>query len=496
MALKKVTEAAYLTAENHWRYRTILRYFFIQHERMREFIFPEEIYAYLKDQEEFSDYEEESLHLDLDQLVRWGNLNDRQEMGRSKTIEEFKKKRFRYQCTPYTVEFERMLIQMEGNDEAFGGSLERTQFERLYASLKAVEKVVDKQSVINDEEANQLWEDVQPYFRKIVQNTSDYIAYINSEEVEERMQTEAFLVYKDQFTTYLREFIRAMQSTAEQIKSVLSQLPSNKLYEFFQQVDRHKSQARLQEWTGTLDDPYEEYTGKWDSLHSWFRGTSHGGSEAEMLLERTTEAIRRITRVVQRMGERNQNFRSRKEDYLHLAKWFDSLNDSKEAHKLFATAFGISHTRHYHIDHQPTDNIYTDVWEEQAMVHTTKPMIRHYREKTRAGTVVDRSKEREKARQQYVSEKQKEREWLEKYMNKKEINLESIGKVEPVVRKIFLSWIGKAMGQSEQTIQTELGIKIKVHHKEGRIVLHADDGDLEMPNISFELIEEGEIVSV
>lgn len=233
MHLRKVKEATYLTAENHFRYRMILRYFYIQHERMREFIFPEEIHKYIIEQEGFEDYEEESLHLDLDQLVKWGNVTPRQEMGSSKTIEEYKKKRFRYQPTPYTIEFERMLIEMENKEESFGGALERTQFDRLYSLLQELEEVVYHKKSIKDEEANQLWEDLQTYFRQIVQNTSDYIAYINSEEVEERMQTEAFLMYKDQFTKYLREFIRAMQSTSEQIKSVLKELTNERLYDFF-----------------------------------------------------------------------------------------------------------------------------------------------------------------------------------------------------------------------------------------------------------------------
>src|SRR5690625_8042732 len=96
-SFKRVTEASYLTAGNVWSYRAILRYFYIQHERMREFIFPEEIYAYLIELQGFKDYTEDELHQDLDQLVRWNNLVARQEMGRSRTIEEFKKKRFRYQ---------------------------------------------------------------------------------------------------------------------------------------------------------------------------------------------------------------------------------------------------------------------------------------------------------------------------------------------------------------------------------------------------------------
>src|SRR5690625_4685013 len=118
-SFKKVIEASYLTAEKAWSYRAILRYFYIQHERMRDFLFPEEIYEYVMQFPEFTGYTMEALHLDLDALVKWGNLIARQEMGKSRTIEEYKKKRFRYQSTPYTVEFERMLLQLEGMGESF-----------------------------------------------------------------------------------------------------------------------------------------------------------------------------------------------------------------------------------------------------------------------------------------------------------------------------------------------------------------------------------------
>lgn len=493
MQQRKIKEATYLTADNHFRYRMILRYFFIQHERMREFIFPEEVYNYLKKHKEFVDYEEDSLHLDLNQLVTWGNLLPRQEMSSAKTIEEYKKKRFRYQPTPYTIEFERMLVEMENKKETFGGTLERTQFERLYHLLQELEMIVLNEKRIKDEEANQLWEDLQSYFRQIVQNTSDYIGYINSEEVEERMQTEAFLMYKDRFTKYLREFIRAMQSTSEQIKTLLQGLSVEKLHPFFEQVWSHKEKSRIEEIDSDEEEKaLDDYHGKWQAVQSWFRGTSgYGISEYEMLLERTSEAIRKITQVVQRMGERHQNFKSRREDYLHLSKWFSELEeDMEEAHKLFAVAFGVSNSRHYLIDQNPTDDIFTDTWSFEPMIHVTKPMIRQYREKTKPMAVIDRTEKREEAREEFFEQKRLEEEWIRKYIKDQVIDLDKIGTVEPKIRQIFLSWVGKAMGQENKIIQSDFGVRIKVVIKDGRIILRSKDGDLEMPNISFVLLEE------
>lgn len=495
MVYRKVKEANYLTADNHYRYRTILRYFYIQHERMREFIFPEEVFTYVKEQEGFGEYEEEYLNLDLDQLVKWGNLTPRQEMGSSRTIEEYKKKRYRYQPSPYTIEFERMLIEMESNEDTFGGSLEKTQFNRLYKLLQKIEDITYKDEKISDEEVNQLWEDVQTYFRHIVQNTSDYIAYINSEEVEERMKTEAFLIYKDEFTKYLREFIRAMQSTSEQIKTLLATLPTDKLYHYFEQIWRHKAQARLEEVDVSKESkPFEEYSGRWQAIQSWFRGSSSfGKSESEMLLDRTTEAIRKMTQVVQRMGERNQNFRSRREEYLYLGEWFSNIETIEEAHELYSVAFGVAGTRHFFIDQNPSDDIYLDTWDSEPMRHVTKPMIRHYREKTAAGAVIDQSDKRLEARKSYLEHKRIENGWIDQYINNQLIELDKIDKVESTVRQVFLTWIGKAMGQKENTIMTDTGRRIKVHIKEERIILHSDDGNLDMPNVTFEVLtNEGE----
>src|SRR5699024_208973 len=96
---------------------------------------------------------------------------------------------------------------------------------------------------------------------------------------------------------------------------------------------------------------------KRQSISIWFLGNELRDSELDMLQMRTNEQIRRITRVVQRLGERHHYFRSRKKDYLHLAKWFDSLTDVREAHELSAVVFGVFHTRHLFSDHVPTDDI-------------------------------------------------------------------------------------------------------------------------------------------
>lgn len=484
---KRVAEASYLTVDKAWSYRAILRYFYLQHERMRDYIFPEEIYAHLTNELGFSDYTEEQLHQDLDQLVRWNNLHARQETGKARTIEEFKKKRFRYQCTPYTVEFERMLVEMEKSGETFGGSLEKKEFERLYQALFTLEKTMKQSNLPEPDECAQIWNDLFTYFSSIRKNTANYMAHINSEEAEERMQTEAFLVFKDQFTAYLRDFIIELQQTALKIQQLLQAIDKQTLTQFIQQVVLHQQQVpRFEDLALDEKELIQEQLDKWQSISIWFLGNEHGESELAMLQVRTNEQIRRITRIVQRLGERHHYFRSRKKDYLHLASWFDSLVDVNEAHKLSAVVFGVSHTRHLFSDHVPTDNIYTSVWDEQPITHETKPRIRTYREKTKPGAIINQKQKKEKVKQAHLQHKLMEQKTIEKYMQANEIDLEQLPVVEPYVRKMLLGWVGKAMLRKDHTFQTEHGRTVKVElSKNERIILRAEDGDMEMPKVTF-----------
>lgn len=474
-----------MTAEKAWSYRPILRYFYIQHERMREFLFPEEILDYLKQHEEFEEYTLEMVQQDLESLTKWGNLIASQDHRKAKTIEEYKKKNARYQCTPYTVEFERMMIQLEQMGDTFGGSLEKTQFERLYHVLLKIERS-DTQP---DAEAAQLWADAMTYFRQITQNTSDYVAYIHSEKVAEKMKTEAFLVYKDRFTIYLRDFIVGLQRTSNQIQELLTAFSHEQLQHFFEKVILHQRQKGVIE--AEERDVLMEHHEKWQSLKDWFLGSGYGESEFERLQERTNEAIRRITRVVQRMSERHQQFRSRRRDYEHLAKWFERLESIEKAHELSSVVFGIFHTRHLVGDGTPTDDLYAEIWGEAPIEHIVNQRVTPTRDPNKVAAVVDRMEEIRAVRREHLVQREHQRQIIEQYMDERWLRIKQLPIVEPFVRKLLLTWVGKAMLHENQLVQTEFGRTVRVTIQEERVVLRSTDGDLEMPDVHYEFLEKG-----
>src|SRR5690625_3166678 len=106
------------------------------------------------------------------------------------------------------------------------------------------------------------------------------------------MQTEAFLVFKDQFTMYLRDFIIGLQQTALKIQELIRSINRQALQPLIQQVIIHqKSIPRFEDITLDDDELMEDELEKWSSLSTWFLGNEHSESELIMLELRTNEQI-------------------------------------------------------------------------------------------------------------------------------------------------------------------------------------------------------------
>jgi len=491
--LKPIAEVTYLTTDNAWRYRSILRYFYLQHERLHHYLFPEEIYQHLKQTPFFQEYTEEQLQGDLNQLVQWKNIIPRQETGNVTSIADFKKKKFRYQATPYTIEIERMVQGLENLGDSFAGSLETTLFDRLLETLNQLtakqpspvtENGAYQIATLSNEKLNRLWEDLYDHFRKLTENATDYLAHLKSEKVEEIMMTEAFLTYKESLTEYLRNFMTKLQRSSFKIEAILKETPmeliqtvASRLTEYQLNIPRLTGQPEAEELE-------KKYLDQWFSIKNWFLGNENQReSELFFLQNETNETIRRITRYAQRLGERHHNFRSRKKDYHHIAKWFYDITDIKEAHKLSAAVFGVFHTKHLFAESAGTEDIYAEIFDQHPTIITINPRIRQYREKTKPNAVIDRKEEKQMMLEKYLKEKEAEQQMIQQLINKDKIILSDLPQVDPYVRKTILNWIGKALNNRDQTAKTETGRHFKlIKLNDNPITLHANDGTMTMPN--------------
>ena len=108
--LKPLKETRYLNVENTDRYRPVLRLFYMNYEKLKYWMYMEEVYEELKEDAYFAQYTIEQCQQDLATLVSWGNLDTMQDTRKVTTLEEFKNKKFRYQLSAYAIEIERMVM--------------------------------------------------------------------------------------------------------------------------------------------------------------------------------------------------------------------------------------------------------------------------------------------------------------------------------------------------------------------------------------------------
>ena len=99
---------------------------------------------------------------------------------------------------------------------------------------------------------------------------------------------------------------------------------------------------------------------------------------------------------------------------------------------------------------------------------------------------------KQRQREQYLAERKQERALIDQYITEGVIQLSELTKVEPFVRKVLLSWIGKSMASKDRKVKTDYGLVVKViMDKTNMILLDADDGTLKMPDARFEFEEQG-----
>ena len=177
---KPLTEVKYLNADNVDRYRCIMRIFFDNYEKLKYWMYQEEVYDELKQDPYFADYKMEQCQQDLNALTAWKNLTADQDTRKVTSLEEFSNRRFRYQMSEYSVEIERLVLRLE-NLFIEGASLEPTLLERIRINVGRFPQMVSEPL----DAVYTWWTDLNNDFIRLNQNYQDYIRDLNSVRAEE-----------------------------------------------------------------------------------------------------------------------------------------------------------------------------------------------------------------------------------------------------------------------------------------------------------------------
>ena len=307
---KPVLETKYLNVENTDRYRPIIRLFYLKYEKLKYWLYQEEIFEELREDPYFSEYTMEQCQQDLTALAGWGNLVTIQDTRKVTTIEEFKNKKFRYQLSEVAVEIERMAIRIE-NLFIEGSSLEPTLLERLRIYIGKLEEIgSEKEEVLYG-----WWNDLNNDFIRLNQNYQDYMRELNSVKAEELMKTKEFLLFKDRLIEYLRSFVKSLQINATSIEQKIRAVKKETMDNILKRVTAYE--MSIPRIDMELDEKmiYDKMQGRWVSITEWFAEKEGLESEAGKVFDTTNEIIRKITRYAARISEMSNQGANRKGEY-------------------------------------------------------------------------------------------------------------------------------------------------------------------------------------
>lgn len=487
---KQITETSYLTTENTKRYRPILRYFYEQYEKINYMLYKEDVWNYLKDKPNFENYTIETCENDLTALVNWGNLSALQDTNNVSTVEEFKHRKFRYQLTEYAVEIERLVVKLE-NLHIEGASLEPKLIERIKEEIKAIEKT----SLKDENDVISLWENINNDFKRLNQDYQDYIKTFYNVKLEEVAKSKQFIIYKNDLVRYLREFIKLLQNNSYSIEEILKTMNKTTEENFLEKVYLgQKKRVRIDKLDEEINEEEMKTRNKekWENLKKWFIGSNIRASEVEKINEKTTEIIRKITRIANQIAEAKGNVSNKKAEYKKICELFSKTQDIEEAHKLSSVVFGMFNTRHIKGNFvRDTDSINSSLIEEKSNEYEVKPRIREYREKQSKTAIIDKTKEKQEQIERYFKQIEEERKELQKYIQNGKIEIKKLPTIKSSFRKTLLKWISKASQMANKEIVIEDGRKIKLIYPKNneRCVLNCEDGKMDMPAFELEFIE-------
>lgn len=488
---KQVTETKYLAVDNSDRYRVIMRYFYEQYEKLHYWLYQTDIYETLMTLDYFQQkkYTEDQCQQDLTQLCEWKNLYAVQDTKKVQSIDAFKNRKYRYQLSEYSVEIERLLIRLE-NLSIEGASLEPSLVERIRNEIVKIKEMEQ----VSNEKASAWWKSLNDDFIKLNRNYQDYIRELNSLKAEEMMKTRQFLVFKDKFLEYLRQFVKSLQYHSGTIEGCLRQVSQEQCNHILHKVLEHEK--TIPRTNGALDETLfmENAVGRWNNIYRWFVAAGGKEPESNKIFEMTNDMIRKITRYATQLSSISYGGASRKEDYLKVLSDFHKQDSITDCHKLAACVFGVEKPFHLKGDFtRDTESINSGVYEEKPTLFIISPRIRTYRQKAERSGIAERTAQKAEMKRQMLEKAQRDKKLLQGYIKEQVLDFATLPVIEPEVRDTFLIWLSKALENKSHVAKTDDGKQYRVTGGEAgeRCVVKCTDGTFEMPSYRIIFEEEG-----
>ena len=486
---ESISETRYLSADNYTVYRTIMRIFYLEHQKMRYQMDRDAVLSLLQRQAQFAGYPPEKLTLDLQQLVTWKNLTPIQDPRKPRTIAEFKNRQFQYMMSQAAIEVERMTMTLE-NLSARTAGLSASPFRRIREDLHRAERL----DGLPLREIHAWWQDLQEDFQRLSQNHQDYLREFYGPGMEMQMKSVDFILYKQNLVRYLEEFIQDLQRSAAQIGAQLERFTPEQTEHILDLVQRSELEIprpqseRTPHWREELR---ARNRGVWQSLASWFIGS---GATPRQVLEVTNEVIRRAVQNAALLVQMENMGVSNKAELNHLLTLFAGAGSIDEAHRLSALVFGVQQPRHFTFSAiREAERVDLGTYEEPPVEYPLQPKVRSYKPRLDRSGFADKSAEKAAQRQRILEQERALRQEILGYIRGGVLDLAALDRpVSPAVRAVFLSWVAAANLSPDGRGRTQYGQRYTLERRAGQTCrLICTDGTLTMPDCALLFEEAG-----
>ncbi|MGP3969758.1 TIGR02677 family protein [Streptomyces sp. 6N223] len=189
-------------------------------------------------------------------------------------------------------------------------------------------------------------------------------------------------------------------------------------------------------------------TARWEGLRAWFLPADGAPARVEQLHHVARRAIVTLLRVLERITESRRRSSSTAQDFRELARWFAAAPSERDAHRLWATAFGLAPARHAHLTHPDPELVpASDSWRDAPPVAVSALLRASGRTErfTRTGRVRDvAAVKAERARRAAAERAELEAAWC-MLDTRTPVRLSAFGTLDHSVFERLLDLLGRAL---------------------------------------------------
>ena len=195
----------------------------------------------------------------------------------------------------------------------------------------------------------------------------------------------------------------------------------------------------------------------------------------------TDSIIVKITKYASSLVELHGNMTNRKEEYKHLCKLFDKLDNIEEAHKYASVIFGIENVRHYTGNSTLNTDAIINTYDIPPIEILLSSRTKARKEKVLVSPIVDKTLEKARLLAQYRLEQEQNKQILKSLIKDKKITL--TGEIN--LTKVERRYIQKLLA-STSSKETEFGLSYTNRKKDGKCKIISEDGIFVMDSCEIE----------